>query len=252
VGARVEPLVSAADAAASVTLEVRNWAGPKHARLITVGEDELNYGARRGERPCGDATPTAGVGSFRHAVDAAEVLGGTLRLVLSADEVVARLELPRVPFTAPAADVPSDIAALAVAVVDDSPIQRKLLAKLVRTAFPRCHEPIVAGDTFDSIDGFARTAVDADTDVCLVDQNFGLVNHNKCGTDLVREIRLLDAARLPRLVFVVSANDSPDDVKLYLSAGADGHIRKNTSPTQLRKLLCDRARDHPRFTGRVS
>jgi CheY-like chemotaxis protein len=108
--------------------------------------------------------------------------------------------------------------------------------------------PLEAGDTTASIDDFPRAVVEADVDVVFVDQNFGTKHLTKCGTDLVREIRARDAhIGASRLVYVVSANDSKEDLVSYLDAGADGHIPKSATRAQIAEVISEDARFHPRF-----
>jgi DNA-binding NarL/FixJ family response regulator len=78
------------------------------------------------------------------------------------------------------------------------------------------------------------------------------VHETKVGTDLVREIRAIDAARgARRLIYIVSANDSPDQLEDYARSGADGHIPKTTSGLQLRRRVYKEASGLRRFQGRV-
>jgi len=94
---------------------------------------------------------------------------------------------------------------LTTAIVDDSRINCRMLERVARKAFPSASAPLVAGATLASIEDFARRVVDADSDVVLVDQNFGAVCQSLYGTDLVRQIRTLDRGERapPRLIFVV-------------------------------------------------
>ena len=240
----------------SVRLAVRNAAGPGHAHLLDLGEDELNsIAARDGARAHGQlgAATSAGDG-FPMAVASAKALGGTLRLTLQAREICATLSLPRVLLEASQHFGAMDISGLSMALVDDSVPARKMMKRKMERAFDSSRPPIVAGETHASIEAFPQTVFKDDTDVIFVDQNFGDVHQTKVGTDLVREIRALDREDgCPRrLIFVVSANDAPDDLILYLAAGADGHISKNTSIKQIRVEVCRIASDSDRFQGRVA
>ena len=48
----------------------------------------------------------------------------------------------------------------------------------------------------------------------------------------VRAIRMLDQGR-KRAIFMISANDSPDDIRLYLDAGADGQLSVTCIDSQI-------------------
>ncbi|KAJ1448057.1 hypothetical protein M885DRAFT_540464, partial [Pelagophyceae sp. CCMP2097] len=92
----VEPLDSEASRV-RLTLELRNCAGPEHASLLQMGEDELNKIAlAEGRRAHVHAAELSAGDGFSMAGVAARTLGGTIRLVLLPDGVVAKLELPNV------------------------------------------------------------------------------------------------------------------------------------------------------------
>jgi DNA-binding NarL/FixJ family response regulator len=52
-----------------------------------------------------------------------------------------------------------------------------------------------------------------------------------------------------RLIYVISANDSVDDVAHYMASGADGHILKGAPADSIRSALRrdDKARTSPRL-----
>jgi len=52
---------------------------------------------------------------------------------------------------------------------------------------------------------------------------------------------------VPRVIFIVSANDSPDDAERYVAAGADGSLGKKLTAASLRAVLEDVVKVHPRF-----
>ena len=140
------------------------------------------------------------------------------------------------------------VSAFTTAIIDDSSINCRMLKRIASKAFPlAARESLVAGSTLTSIESFARTVVALDSDLVLVDYNFGVVCQSLFGTDIVRQIRDLDKEaertlprKRPRLIFVVSANDSPSDVACYKRAGADGHIPKNVGAVRLRELIYER------------
>mmetsp|Transcript_34176 Transcript_34176/g.119506 ORF Transcript_34176/g.119506 Transcript_34176/m.119506 type:complete len:961 (+) Transcript_34176:83-2965(+) len=252
VSMRVDPVE---DGVVSMSFEVRNVAGPGHERLLALGDDKLNcIAATEGRRAHGThgASTSAGDG-FPMAVASAVALGGTLRLGTTPTEVVATLSLPRVLLDATEQCAFVDISGLKTALVEDSSLQRKMWARRISSAFPSSAPPILAGESHDSIDAFPRTIISADVDVIFVDQHFGSVHGTKVGTDLVREIRAHDrAAGVPdRLIFVVSANDAPDDLAFYHAAGSSGTLSKSISVQNLHSRICHLASTEPRFEGRV-
>ncbi|KAJ1454489.1 hypothetical protein M885DRAFT_521764 [Pelagophyceae sp. CCMP2097] len=253
----VEPLDDAS-ARVRFSLEVRNWAGPEHTSLLQMGTDKLNEiahaeGCRAHEHT---AEMSAGDG-FPMAAAAATALGGTLRLVLLLDGVVAKLELPDVAAVLPVAPkdeaavvaAPVELSWLKIAMADDSASFRKTFARLAEKVTSR--KPIVAGESRESIDAFPKLVVEGDVDVILLDFNFAPVHHTKTGVDLCRECRQLDAeeGNVPRLIFIVSANDSPDDAERYRAAGADGSLGKKLTAAKLRQVLEDAVLAHPRFAA---
>ena len=253
VALQIEPVESGV---VSVSLTVRNAAGPGHAHLLNLGEAELNsIAARDGARAHGSlgASTSAGDG-FPMAIASARALGGTLRLALSQREVTARLSLPRVLLEAAAHFGAMEISEVSMALCDDSGSVRKIMKQKIQRAFASCRQPIVVGETHASIESFPQIVVDTDVDVVFIDQNFGDVHQTKVGTDLVREVRALDIAlgNPHRLIFVVSANDAPDDLALYRVAGADGYVSKSASVKQMRVKVCQLASESDRFQGRVA
>ena len=79
-----------------------------------------------------------------------------------------------------------------------------------------------------------------------------MVLEAKYGTDLVREIRASDLAQgKVRLIYIISANDTREDIETYLEAGADGHVTKSITGLELRIRVCEDADAQPRFQGRL-
>ncbi|KAJ1455677.1 hypothetical protein M885DRAFT_616938 [Pelagophyceae sp. CCMP2097] len=241
-----------------LSLELRNWAGPEHEALLEMGEAKLNEIAHaEGRRAHEHAAELSSGDGFPMAAAAASALGGTVRLVLLPDGVLAKLELPDVaavlPGSARFAAVPAapvELSWLKIAMVDDSASFRKTFARLSEKVTSQ--EPFVAGATRESIDDFPKAVVERDCDVVLLDFNFAPTHHTKTGVDLCRECRQLDAeeGNAPRLIFIVSANDSPEDAERYRAAGADGSLGKKMSVATLRQVLEDAVQTHPRFAAR--
>jgi len=257
-GLRVEPLDDGATRV-RLSMELRNWAGPEHAVLLQLGEEKLNEIAlAEGRRAHEHAAELSSGDGFPMAVAAASALGGTIRLVLLPGGVIAKLELPNVAAVLPVAALgsaaavaaPAELSQLKIAMVDDSSTFRKTFVRLANKVTSQ--EPIVAGATRESIDGFPKMVVESDMDVVLLDFNFAPVHHTKTGVDLCRECRQLDAeeGNVPRLIFIVSANDSPEDAERYRAAGADGSLGKKLTAKSLRQVLEDAVRTHPRFAAR--
>ncbi|KAJ1459165.1 hypothetical protein M885DRAFT_560906, partial [Pelagophyceae sp. CCMP2097] len=244
----VEPVDDTA-ARVRVSLELRNWAGPEHAALLRLGEEKLNEIALTdGQRAHEHAAELSSGDGFPMAAAAASALGGTVRLVLLSDGVVAKLELPDIatvlPGSARFAAVPAasvELSRLKVAMVDDSATFRKTFTRLAEKVTSQ--EPVVAGETRESIDNFSKAVVDSDCDIVFLDFNFAPVHHTKTGADICRECRELDAeeGNVPRLIFIVSANDSPEDAERYRAAGADGTLGKKLTAAKLRQVLDDAA-----------
>ncbi|KAJ1454940.1 hypothetical protein M885DRAFT_617517 [Pelagophyceae sp. CCMP2097] len=255
-GLHIEPLDGNATRV-SVSLELRNWAGPEHAALLQMGEEELNVIAHaEGRRAHEHSAEVSSGDGFPMAAAAASALGGTLRLVLLPDGVVAILELPDIVAVLPGAArrcasprTEVELTRLKVAMADDSATFRKTFVRLAGKVTSQ--EPVTAGATRESIDDFPRMIVDSDVDVVLLDFNFAPVHHTKTGVDICRECRLLDAeeGNEPRLIFIVSANDSSDDAERYRAAGADGSLGKKLTAAKLRQILEDAVRTHPRFAA---
>ena len=254
VALRIEPIE---DGVVSVSFTVRNAAGYGHAHLLEIGEAELNrIAAKEGARAHGQlGAPTSSGDGFPMAAASAKALGGTLRLGLSESTVEATLTLPRVKLETAAAHFGAmEILELSMALVDDSMPARKMMKRKIERAFVSCMVPVVAGETHGSIESFPKAVVSADSDVLFVDQNFGDIHQTKVGTDLVRAIRALDLAadNPPRLIFLVSANDAPNDILAYCAAGADGHIAKTSSYEEIRMQVLRLASNSNRFRGRVT
>ena len=138
-GVRVEPQ---SERTVDFTLEVSNAAGPAHARLMALGEEELNrIAATDGERAHGEQSAATSAGDgFPMAVTCARALGGTLRLVLSETGITARLGLSGVGLGENARASSSsglglmEISGVSFAVVDDSMMQRKMMQRVIVTA----------------------------------------------------------------------------------------------------------------------
>ncbi|KAJ1453883.1 hypothetical protein M885DRAFT_566844 [Pelagophyceae sp. CCMP2097] len=233
--------------ACSLRVELHNAAGPQHAILMDMGEAELNrVAAKEGGRVLPDAVEpdwaSTGEG-FPMSLDCARVFGGSLWLTLSESAVVAALILPRALFCVEPSEAQMEhISRLSYAVVDDSVTSRKSLGRLVSAAFPETRAaPVIAGESRESVEQFPHAVLAADADVVFVDQNFGSCCQHLQGTDLIASIRALDAdigRGRPRLVFVVSANDSTEDRVLYKLSGADDCLAKDrVSATAIRELL---------------
>jgi DNA-binding NarL/FixJ family response regulator len=223
-----------------------------------MGEETLNAIAHaEGMRAHEHAAELSSGDGFSMAAAAASALGGTVRLVLLEDGIVAKLELPDIAAvlfenardSETATTAPAELSWLKIALVDDSAMFRKMMAVLAEKVTSR--KPTVAGATRESIDGFPKMVLESDCDVLLLDFNFAPVHHTKTGVDVCRECRQLDAeaGNVPRLIFIVSANDSPEDAERYRAAGADGSLGKKLTPARLRRVLEDAVRTHPRFAA---
>jgi len=258
-GLRLEPLDEGATRV-KLSLELRNWAGLEHAALLQMGEEKLNEIAHADGQRAHEHTDEVSSGDgFPMAAAAAKALGGTVRLVLLNNGVVAKLELPDVAVVLPAAargdatatatPVDLELSWLKIALADDSAMFRKMISRLAENVTSK--KPVVAGETRESIDNFSKLVVESDCDVVFLDFNFAPVHHTKTGIDICRECRALDAeeGNVPRLIYIVSANDSPEDAERYRAAGADGSLSKKLSAKKLRAVLEDAVRTHPRFAA---
>ncbi|KAJ1453462.1 hypothetical protein M885DRAFT_279697 [Pelagophyceae sp. CCMP2097] len=165
----VEPLDDGATRV-KLSLELRNWAGPEHAALLRLGEEALNEIAlTEGMRAHDHAAELSSGDDFPMAGAAANALGGSVRLVLLEDGVIAKLELPDVVAVLPGVSrnsreaAPVELSKLSIAMADDSATFRKAFAKLAEKLTSR--KPIAAGATRESIDDFPKTIVENDCDV---------------------------------------------------------------------------------------
>mmetsp|Transcript_28777 Transcript_28777/g.99305 ORF Transcript_28777/g.99305 Transcript_28777/m.99305 type:complete len:266 (+) Transcript_28777:2124-2921(+) len=160
--AGVESLGAASDdmQVCCVRIELHNAAGPQHAKLLDLGEGALNRAAAEGrghmlarEMPEFPATPEE---RFPMVLECARALGGSVRLTLSATEVVATLTLPRASFAVALSPRNLDLLArLSYAIVEDSLLSRKQLERVAGKAFSATlAPPLVAGETRESIEGF--------------------------------------------------------------------------------------------------
>ena len=219
----------------SVQIMLHNTAGQGHARLLEIGEEELNRVAAAEGGRVEQTTPKTDAESwgegFPMALACARKLGGTLQLSLSETGVTTTLMLPKTRVGAEISEMDlGRIARLSFAVVDDSALNRKMLVRVASSLFSAARTPpIIAGSTRESIENFAVDVAQANTDILFIDQNFGTVAPAMSGTDVISQIRRHDEdtnAR-PRFIFAVSANDSKDDRALYAYAGADDCLSKN-------------------------
>ena len=145
-----------------------------------------------------------------------------------------------------------DVRHLTFAIAGDSQVRRKVFHRDLQRAFPHATLSVVAGDTWASIENLVDDVIDADCDVFITDQDFGVV-HERLGTDMVAELRARDAiAGTSRLILVASANDEPEDVQMYLEAGANGIFPKASNSTASRSIILRHAEACPRFEGRIT
>ena len=223
------------DNVVSVSLTVRNAAGSGHLHLHAH-----SIAAREGARAHGQLGASTSSGD-----------GFPACVTPSPGDVCAALLLSCVKLETVAHFGAMEISGLSMALVDDSMSVRKIMKQTIARAFASCLVPIVAGETHASFNSFPQSAVDVDADV---DQNFGVTNPTKAGTDLVRAIRALDlAAGNPhRLILINSANDGPGDLALYRAASADAHVSNSISVKSLHMQVCRLASSSGRFRGRVT
>jgi CheY-like chemotaxis protein len=240
-----------------LSLELRNWSGNEHAQLIQMGENKLNEIARaEGQRAHKHFDELSTGEGFPMAYAAASVMGGSIRLQLLPTEVNAIFVLPNIEVVSDVMHdtnklaTPLDLSWLKIAIADDSETFRKMLTKLVEKV--TSIKPIVVGRTRQSIDDLPRIIIEQDIDIVLLDFNFAPVHHTKTGIDICRECRDLDIknGNDPRLIFMISSNDSPEDIARYYAAGADGSLSKKMSLSSLRQVIEDAVRTQQRFTSR--
>jgi len=137
-----------------------------------MGEEKLNEIAlAEGQRAHEHVAQVSSGDGFPMAAAAAIALGGTVRLMLLNDGVLAKLELPDVVAVLPGSArgspivtvAPVDMSRLKVAMADDSAMSRKTFKRVAEKVTLR--EPVVAGETRESIDDFSKLVVESDCDV---------------------------------------------------------------------------------------
>ena len=189
---------------------LHNAAGSGRARLLELGDDELNWVATaEGVRVDNDSTwgrsLNIGVKAYPWPWPAPTCkLKGTMWLSLSEEGVTTTFLMPKTPVGVKITEVDIDrIALLSSAIVDDSDLDRKMLVREVSTLFSATRAPaIIAGETRESIESFVAD---------------------------VAEIRSHDKATgvRPRLIFMASVYNTKDDRAIYMFSGADDCLSKN-------------------------
>jgi two-component system chemotaxis response regulator CheY len=128
---------------------------------------------------------------------------------------------------------------LAVLVVDDSPVMRQFICRLIRLAG---FEDVECFEASDGREALARLEIRS-VDLILTDINMPQMNGEALMQELHKNGTLL---RTPALV--ISTDATRDRVHRLLELGAKGYITKPFSPQALREEL-DRILGEPHASG---
>ncbi|HEY1751993.1 MAG TPA: MHYT domain-containing protein [Caulobacteraceae bacterium] len=166
----------------------------------------------------------------------AELMGGTLDCETapgcgSSFWLEADFPLADLPGAAGPADAGEDHAPR-VLVVDDNPVNRRVLELILESAGL---EHAAAGNGAEAL----QAAQGGDFDAILMDIQMPVMD----GLEATRRIRQweTDSGRTPRPIYIVSANCLPEHVAAGEAAGADGHIAKPVSAAKVLGALAGEA-----------
>ena len=123
---------------------------------------------------------------------------------------------------------------------DDDAAPRLGYRGLVKRVRPTHH--LILGETHDEVKNLAATVLEAAREhgdgnvICIFDQNMDGYGPGRSvtGTDVVRAVR---KAGFQGCIFIRSANDEPEMQRMYLQAGADGHLAKDNHGPQMAKAM---------------
>lgn len=232
-------------------MDVENLPGPDHDRLISLGAQASTMVFEPGKRLHGEdligipnqqiRVHSAGDGAWIIR-KCAETLKGSATIKFGKDKTTFSFTCPTTLYEKAASEalnfqMPPNTWGVAI---DDSKIQRKLLANLLDTAGVVASRRIVQGGTAAEIAGFELFLVDLiqrhseDYFLVIVDENLDMTHNgfrrNFSGSEFIRKVRLrlMPDQEQRMLALVRSANDSAEDVALYCSR-AHGCIPKATS-----------------------
>lgn len=170
-----------------------------------------------------------------------EVVNGKLEFFLLDKIVYANVSIPvKISDDIDYPDLPPN---LIIYIIDDSDILRMIYSKIFKRIIPTLRDSNlkIYGSTKDEITNFATIVNNNIPDIVLIDQN--LDNPEKgpeygkkfyLGTDIIKDIK---ETQQTTITCIRSANNTKQDIEVYLSSGADGIIPKDIMGTELLKNL---------------
>ena len=112
-----------------------------------------------------------------------------------------------------------------ILIVDDDPINRKILSKVVSDLG---YEPITVNNGADALESIKQK----ECPVVLLDWMMPGMD----GIEVCREIRMLDSEKVCYII-INSAREGSDDISRALKAGANDYISKNTDSVELKARI---------------
>ena len=109
---------------------------------------------------------------------------------------------------------------------DDDIIARRGYKGLIKKL--QVQESMILGETYEEVANLVQTVMDQKRAhrnvVCIFDQNMEYAAGIVLGTDITRTLR---ENGFKGVIIIRSANDEPAMQKLYIEAGANGHLAKH-------------------------
>lgn len=121
--------------------------------------------------------------------------------------------------------MPKEIVDLKVLVVDDSPINHKILIFSLQSAF----QEIISA--FHGEEGFEYYQSEC-PNLILMDINMPIMDGLEC-TRAIRSYEAQSVAASPVFILAITGDDDEENIKEYLAAGMDGYVSKPVNREEL-------------------
>ena len=234
-GAERGPLVLTVDATAeskSLLICLRNNPGKFHDRALQLqseqGQNFLFANSKQSYAEIGSKQSTF---LGRHEMcEAAAVMEASIELLFvdgTDPHTTFTLTSPLVSAVAPATPNQEVLPAEALLIAaDDDLIARRGYKGLIKKL--QAQDSMILGETYEEAANLVQTVMDQKRAhrnvICIFDQNMEYAAGAVLGTDVTRTLR---EKGFKGVIVIRSANDEPAMQKLYIQAGANGHLAKH-------------------------
>jgi PAS domain S-box-containing protein len=180
------------------------------------------------------------------------VMKGLLEFYVCDDLIYSKIYVPVKYIEIDSAFIPSLPEGIKIAILDDSEIIRKMVSNILLTKLPtlkrngNCH---VFGKTINEIETFSNWVLKNTPDVIILDENLDYPDRedDKYGLPFMKGTSIIKTMREQKcdaVIIICSANNTKEDINIYIQSGADGFMSKDYMATRMVDVIKQLCHNH--------